>query len=842
MTTATPPIPSAAYRQALLLLQRQQRAQMTTLIAQTEATIAADWQRGGAVVAQYYAPLLDRYARALDDLRRASDDPAAALSLDWLTGQQSTLKSIEASAAKTINRTAAQSAERITEAQSAAVQRGAGDAYALGQRALSPAFEQGYPPGVLFNRPNPDALAQWVGRAGTGHPLGDLFANFAPQAASEARKAMMLGLAMGDNPREMARGLANALGINRSRAIIISRTEVLGSYRSAAHETYRRNSDVLNGWLWSAGGANPCAGCMGMDGLIFSLNESLLDHPCGKCAPLPITKPWSDILGPLGIDVGDMPETSLGADGAYFGGEEKFATFSPEKQRAIIGTRTGYEAYKRGEVSLRDFVGRRPDGMIYQKSLRELQIPTGRANVHNAHLVEPSPTFAKVIAGEAKLLERGARTPLEEMPAWARATPARQQVYQILRNGLPWQLSAQHERPLLMMNLEEMLKEADLPLNVRLAAMRQLDVLREYETYLKNNLWNVWHTAASTLERPGEFVYSPTKRLERELAVARAAARAGEQTAAREAAQVGEQAARAQGFSVARMSAQELEQANKRIMDLIGVDLNDGAALQRTLIKAEDDLAARLRENADFQKVSDALVQSYAREMQSEGFSAKNIADAIEGLSYSPQEIVESLVRAWGSGGSNEKFLALQQAIRDEFGLANAAEMPASAATALQDWQEAQPGLRAFVRAMYENTQATLRANDITEIPIYRGLGFERLPDGLNASLFDGQAHEAVLSLRAASSFSADPAQALRFATTPVAEEEISVKNALVIAARVPSELVLGLPQTGFGTIREYEIVVLGGEQPFVVVGVDTEQAALTIDQIEQLLVTGGRE
>ena len=464
---------SAAYRDALLALQRQQRAQLTTLIQQTEAALHEDWTRGPGIVSQYYAPVINEYARALSDLRLASDDPAARLSLDWLTSQNQSLRQIEANVKYSLDKFGIQSDEAISAAQRAAALTGLEDASALTQEALSPAWEKGVDPALLFNRPNPDAIAAWVGRAGNGHPLGDLFANFSSEATSAARQAILLGLATGANPLQMVSGIQQAMGISRSRAITIARTEVLGSYRAAAHETYRANSDVLGYWLWSAGGNNPCAMCMGMDGTLHSLDEDLSDHPCGRCAPLPVTKPWDDILGPLGIDASDLEETSIGAPGAYETGEEKFARMSPERQREIIGTKTGYEAYQRGEVSLRDFVGVRPpqDGFpssYYQKSLREMQIPTKT----QGPLVEPSPA----IRGPHRASERGQVTPDALMPAWAKQSEASRIVYQILRNGLPYDMTA-HEQALLILNLKHMITEEVLPDDVFYAAVRQLRAL-----------------------------------------------------------------------------------------------------------------------------------------------------------------------------------------------------------------------------------------------------------------------------------------------------------------------------------------------------------------------------
>src|SRR6185312_1624696 len=335
------PLPTPdEYRAGLLQLQQQQRASLTALIEQVDGTLAANWRQGVGAAASLYGPIIDQYAKDLYALRAANDDPAARLTLDWLAGQHQQLATIQASVDKALGRYADISASTVTTAQADVAQMAASDAAELTQRALWPAVEgAGVPPSVLFNRPNPDAIAQWVGRAGNGHPLGDLFSGFGAEATQGARQAMMLGLLTGANPKAMASGISQALGVSRSRATIIARTEVLGSYRSAAHETYRANSDVLSGWVWSAGGSSPCAMCAGMDGQIFDLSEDLVDHVCGKCSPIPITKSWDDILGPLGIDSSGLEETSMGRPGAYTSISQKFDSYSPAKQREIIGTK-----------------------------------------------------------------------------------------------------------------------------------------------------------------------------------------------------------------------------------------------------------------------------------------------------------------------------------------------------------------------------------------------------------------------------------------------------------------------------------------------------------------------
>ena len=188
------PMSPADYRQAILDLNAQNRAAVTSLVNQTEAMLNADWQAGMAATPALYTPLLDNYARALADLRAAADDPAAKLDLAWLTNQNPQIASIEASVKASLDKYAATSAAAVESAQSTAVTQGATGAARLTQQSLFPATEAGADPALLFNRPNPDALAALVGMAGDGHPLGDLFANWPAEATQEARRVLMTGV------------------------------------------------------------------------------------------------------------------------------------------------------------------------------------------------------------------------------------------------------------------------------------------------------------------------------------------------------------------------------------------------------------------------------------------------------------------------------------------------------------------------------------------------------------------------------------------------------------------------------------------------------------------------
>ena len=88
----------------------------------------------------------------------------------------------------------------------------------------------------------------------------------------------------------------------------------------------------------------------------------------------PVTNPWSDILGPLGIDTSDLQETSASA-ADYQNGADWFDEQDESTQRAILGN-AKYEAYQNGAFDFSDIVGHSDDpkwgSSIYEKPLKEL--------------------------------------------------------------------------------------------------------------------------------------------------------------------------------------------------------------------------------------------------------------------------------------------------------------------------------------------------------------------------------------------------------------------------------------------------------------------------------------
>lgn len=242
----------------------------------------------------------------------------------------------------------------------------------LGQQSALDMLESTVPHGVqwTFGRPSTRAIEELVGATQSGSPLADLFEGFGREAAENVADALIRGVTLGDNPRKVARDVQDALGVERARALTISRTEGIRAYRSANLSIFQENSDVVGGWIWSAALGSACAVCTAMNGTKYGLEETLDSHPNCRCTMLPETKSWDDILSPLGIDTSGIPDTTVSIQS----GESWFDEQDAATQQNILGSAAAYAAYKAGELSLSDLVGTSHSkdwgGSRYQKSLK----------------------------------------------------------------------------------------------------------------------------------------------------------------------------------------------------------------------------------------------------------------------------------------------------------------------------------------------------------------------------------------------------------------------------------------------------------------------------------------
>ena len=244
-------------------------------------------------------------------------------------------------------------ADTVTSQQLRAVDAAVNDALGLIQAQLTP--PPSAPPvaaqvTATFTRPNFTAVEHLVGTMADGSPLTQVFASFAPTMVPEVKQKFVDAMVMGKNPREVARELKRDMGLGLKRALTISRTEVLRSYRQASLTTYQENDDVVGQWMWIAKlDRRTCGACVAMHGTRHPLSTEFFGtHPNCRCAPMPVTKSWEE-LGFDGIE-DTRPTVQTGVDW--------FAEQDAATQDAILGPKKA-DAYRDGKLPLEDVVGYR---------------------------------------------------------------------------------------------------------------------------------------------------------------------------------------------------------------------------------------------------------------------------------------------------------------------------------------------------------------------------------------------------------------------------------------------------------------------------------------------------
>ena len=227
----------------------------------------------------------------------------------------------------------------------------------------------GAPPGGSLALLHTAAVEDLAGFLSDGSPLAALLDTLAGQAAENVKDAHTSGIAAGQGPRDLAadmrRQLRGALGPPLSRALTIARTETLRAYRTASSRTYQANSDVVDGWIWTAHlSSRTCALCIAMNGTEHPGTEEFASHPNCRCSPVPKTKSWQD-LGIEGVPEAAAPPVS---------GADWFAAQDEKTQMAILGP-AKFAAYKAGKLSLAGLVGKSDDSRWgpsrYEKSLAD---------------------------------------------------------------------------------------------------------------------------------------------------------------------------------------------------------------------------------------------------------------------------------------------------------------------------------------------------------------------------------------------------------------------------------------------------------------------------------------
>jgi len=305
-------------------------------------------------------PALDRLYQQIAD-KQANGD---AVPLSWLY-EQHRLEDIKRLITQQVDLYGAHTQMTVASLQHQGV--------ALGMQSAHAQLQASVPRGVnwQFGIPDTKAINDLVSANQPGSPLYDLFQTFGSQAADDVAGKLITGVTLGQGPRMVARSVQGALDIPRARALTIARNEMIRAYRSATMENYRANSDVVDQWRWTCDKSpRTCAACISMDGTLHDLDEEMQSHVCCRCSPVPVTKSWADILGPLVLDTSNISDTTVNIQS----GSEWLDNQDESTQQAILGAK--YDGWNNGDFSLEDIVGTSDNAdwgsSIYVKSLKQL--------------------------------------------------------------------------------------------------------------------------------------------------------------------------------------------------------------------------------------------------------------------------------------------------------------------------------------------------------------------------------------------------------------------------------------------------------------------------------------
>lgn len=168
------------------------------------------------------------------------------------------------------------------------------------------------------------------------------------------RSELARGMIVGGNPREAARRMVaateGAFTGGLSRALTISRTEMLTAMRVAQQATDEANPGTLNGWTWGTHlDGRTCMACLSMHGTEWAVTDPGPEgHQNCRCARIPRTKTWAE-LGFPGIEEPDLAFPDAG---------EWFDAQDDTMQRSILGKR-GHEQWQAGNFPMDQWAVRR---------------------------------------------------------------------------------------------------------------------------------------------------------------------------------------------------------------------------------------------------------------------------------------------------------------------------------------------------------------------------------------------------------------------------------------------------------------------------------------------------
>lgn len=293
-----------AVTRATLRLVQQLRARVDTVTDQQARTLTGAWvQAWNDVATDLHAALLELASEA----RGGRVSRAAAARSERLTA------ALAAIGAK-LQDLGGQTDDTVTSGLRQAVQDAADAQADIVGSQLPPGSQAAQ---TLFARADDAALDRIVERS--TQRIHKETRPLARDAERAMKRELVRGVAVGDNPRMVARRIMvraeSRFNGGLTRALAIARTETLDAHRAATHEAWQAHSGLLRGWQWLATlDRRTCPACLAMNGTVHPLKEpGPLDHVNGRCTAVPATRSWRD----LGFDLPE-PESALPDARAWF--------------------------------------------------------------------------------------------------------------------------------------------------------------------------------------------------------------------------------------------------------------------------------------------------------------------------------------------------------------------------------------------------------------------------------------------------------------------------------------------------------------------------------------------
>lgn len=260
--------------------------------------------------------LAERWILAWDQLAADWREAAEQVVEAWADGRPSAYQIERLDRVQRALAATAQEFDRLREFAIVTVTNGAGDVIDMSAERLAEIMASQMPSSMdraaltaAFNRLDPEALRAIVLRA--TEQIASSSRQLSARAIDAMYRALISGIGLGDNPRQVARmmlRLERGFNGGLDRALNLARTEMLDAHREAARVHRQANADTLRGWRWLATlDERTCPSCLAKNGTEYPVGTfGPIDHQQGRCASVPVVKPWRELGLPDVIEPPDV--------------------------------------------------------------------------------------------------------------------------------------------------------------------------------------------------------------------------------------------------------------------------------------------------------------------------------------------------------------------------------------------------------------------------------------------------------------------------------------------------------------------------------------------------------